>query len=85
VDALVVKSDGPHFLLATIHFVLKVKRSKPESKAQVRDARTSARTGDHRSSSHSGQSPQSPIAGKERPLTKSLEKHSDGVIRSDQT
>ena len=25
VDALVVKSDGPHFLLATVHFVLNVK------------------------------------------------------------
>jgi CheY-like chemotaxis protein len=25
VDALVVKSDGPHFLLATVHFVLSVK------------------------------------------------------------
>lgn len=26
VDALVAKSDGPHFLLATVHFVLSVKR-----------------------------------------------------------
>lgn len=25
VDALVVKSDGPHFLLATVHFVLNIK------------------------------------------------------------
>jgi len=25
VDALVAKSDGPHFLLATVHFVLNVK------------------------------------------------------------
>jgi DNA-binding response OmpR family regulator len=25
VDALVVKSDGPHFLLATVHFILNVK------------------------------------------------------------
>jgi DNA-binding response OmpR family regulator len=25
VDALVIKSDGPHFLLATVHFVLNVK------------------------------------------------------------
>ncbi len=30
VDALVVKSDGPHFLLATVHFVLNV-RSGPAS------------------------------------------------------
>jgi DNA-binding response OmpR family regulator len=27
VDALVAKSDGPHFLRATIHFVLQAKRS----------------------------------------------------------
>jgi DNA-binding response OmpR family regulator len=27
VDALVAKSDGPHFLWATIHFVLQAKRS----------------------------------------------------------
>jgi DNA-binding response OmpR family regulator len=28
VDALVIKSDGPHFLLATVHFVLNVKPAK---------------------------------------------------------
>ena len=28
VDALVAKSDGPHFLLATVHFVLNVKPAK---------------------------------------------------------
>jgi DNA-binding response OmpR family regulator len=38
VDALVVKSDGPHFLLATVHFVLNVKpaprqANKPGSEA----------------------------------------------------
>ncbi|MFY9845695.1 MAG: hypothetical protein ACLP0H_22250 [Terriglobales bacterium] len=33
VDALVVKSDGPHFLLATVHFVLNVKP------AQVRESK----------------------------------------------
>ena len=38
VDALVAKSDGPHFLLATIHFVLKVKptqRHEGELRAQT--------------------------------------------------
>jgi DNA-binding response OmpR family regulator len=29
VDALVIKSDGPHFLLATVHFVLNVKPTEP--------------------------------------------------------
>lgn len=38
VDALVAKSDGPHFLLATIHFVLNVKpaqRRERELRAQM--------------------------------------------------
>jgi len=35
VDALVLKADGPHFLLATIHFVLNVKsREKAARKAK---------------------------------------------------
>jgi DNA-binding response OmpR family regulator len=29
VDALVIKSDGPHFLLATVHFVLNVRPAQP--------------------------------------------------------
>jgi DNA-binding response OmpR family regulator len=32
VDALVVNSDGPHFLLATVHFVLNVKPVQRQSK-----------------------------------------------------
>jgi DNA-binding response OmpR family regulator len=38
VDALVAKSDGPHFLLATIHFILNVKpaqRREGELRAQM--------------------------------------------------
>lgn len=38
VDALVTKSDGPHFLLATVHFVLSVKpvhRSGAKLRAQT--------------------------------------------------
>ncbi len=31
VDALVVKSDGPHFLLATVHFVLHVKPARVQN------------------------------------------------------
>jgi DNA-binding response OmpR family regulator len=30
VDALVVKSDGPHFLLATVHFVLSAKPARDQ-------------------------------------------------------
>jgi CheY-like chemotaxis protein len=39
VDALVVKSDGPHFLLATVHFVLTVKPAqRHESKIRAKAA-----------------------------------------------
>src|SRR3954468_3820642 len=30
VDALVIKSDGPHFLWATVHFILNAKRNPRE-------------------------------------------------------
>ena len=50
VDALVIKSDGAHFLWATVHFVLNVKRTqrrggtlKALKAAQLR--RTRARSG----------------------------------------
>jgi DNA-binding response OmpR family regulator len=42
VDALVAKSDGPHFLLATVHFVLNVKP------AQSHDGKLRAQTPAHR-------------------------------------
>jgi DNA-binding response OmpR family regulator len=35
IDALVVKSDGIHFLLATVHFVLKVKPFQSHAAAAV--------------------------------------------------
>jgi hypothetical protein len=38
VDALVAKADGPHFLLATVHFVLNVKP------AQRREAKLRSQT-----------------------------------------
>jgi DNA-binding response OmpR family regulator len=42
VDALVAKADGPHFLLATVHFVLNVKP------AQSHDGKLRAQTPAHR-------------------------------------
>jgi len=42
VDALVAKSDGPHFLLATVHFVLNVKP------AQHREGKLRSQTLVHR-------------------------------------
>ncbi len=41
VDALVVKSDGPHFLLATVHFMLNVKP------AQLRESKLRSQTPAH--------------------------------------
>lgn len=41
IDALVAKSDGPHFLLATLHFVLNVRP------AQRHEARARSRTPAH--------------------------------------
>lgn len=40
VDALVAKADGPHFLLATVHFVLNVKPAR----RQTRKLKTPAKT-----------------------------------------
>jgi len=79
VDALVVKSDGPHFLLATIHFVLKEAAPTPGKQAQVRDARTSAAYGKITRSSRPWSGQCSSIANCRQGnalLTKSLEKHS---------
>lgn len=46
VDALVIESDGPHFLLATVHFILNVKPAQRRDAIQRFDAPTSAvRTG----------------------------------------
>jgi DNA-binding response OmpR family regulator len=55
VDALVTKSDGAHFLWATVHFVLNVKP------AQSREARleTEKRTDKHPPGGPAGQAPQS--------------------------
>ncbi len=42
-DALVIKSDGPHFLWATVHFILNVKRT--QQREPRLGAHTSARIG----------------------------------------
>jgi DNA-binding response OmpR family regulator len=85
VDALVVKSDGPHFLLATIHFVLKVKPlQRRESKLRSETPAHLRRTGRSREAAGHGQAnaPQSPIAGKETPFSPKVWKSiRDRVIR----
>jgi DNA-binding response OmpR family regulator len=42
VDAFVVESDGPHFLLATVHFILNVKPAKRREAMQRIEAPTKA-------------------------------------------
>ena len=73
VDALVVKSDGAHFLLATVHFVLNVKP------AQRREQRTQTpahlrRPGKARSAAHPRQAnpPQAATDGKSAPFTQEV-------------
>jgi DNA-binding response OmpR family regulator len=48
VDALVAKSDGPHFLLATVHFVLNVKPAQG-AKGKLRAQTPAHRRGPSRS------------------------------------
>ncbi len=49
VDALVTKSDGPHFLWATVHFVLNVKPTqRREGTLRVQKAARLRRTGESR-------------------------------------
>jgi DNA-binding response OmpR family regulator len=49
VDALVTKSDGPHFLWATVHFVLHVKPAqRHEGKRRAKAARHPGRAGKSR-------------------------------------
>jgi DNA-binding response OmpR family regulator len=43
IDALVLKADGPHFLLATVHFVLNVK-SGAQSRRNPRHLRSTSRS-----------------------------------------
>jgi DNA-binding response OmpR family regulator len=47
IDALVAKSDGPHYLWATVHFVLNTKRraNPRKSKVSSRNGRVLARKG----------------------------------------
>jgi DNA-binding response OmpR family regulator len=56
VDALVVKSDGPHFLLATVHFILNVKPAqRHEEKIRTQTPAHLRRSGKSRPSADQGQ------------------------------
>ena len=72
VDALVTKSDGPHFLWATVHFVLNVKPTQPregtlraQKTAHLRRIGASRDIGNERQSD----APQSTFSGKDVPFS----------------
>jgi DNA-binding response OmpR family regulator len=75
VDALVTKADGPHFLLATVHFVLNVKAA-PRYEGKPR-AQTSSRLRRHGRSREGADclppnTPQSAMAEKDAPFPRKV-------------
>jgi CheY-like chemotaxis protein len=78
VDALVTKADGPHFLWATVHFVLNVKPTlRPEGRGMAQMPRHLRRPGRSRERTGPGppKTPQTAIGQKDAPF-------SPGVWRS---
>jgi DNA-binding response OmpR family regulator len=78
VDALVVKSDGPHFLLATVHFVLSVRPARhhkvklgPQTPAHLRRSGRSREAADP---GHMSASLASPKSASPNPATGEHEK-----------
>ncbi len=59
VDALVVKSDGVHFLWATVHFVLNVRPEQHRKKGRAQTPAHPRRPGRLREVAHSDQGPSS--------------------------
>ena len=78
VDALVAKSDGPHFLLATVHFVLNVKPAhRHEEKLRAQTPAHLRRPGRSREGSESRPASPAQLATNERDAA-----FSSGVWRS---
>ena len=71
VDALVVKSDGPHFLLATVHFVLTVKPAQHQAKLRAQTPAHLRRAGRSRAGADPGVAspPQAAADGKYTPFS----------------
>jgi DNA-binding response OmpR family regulator len=74
VDALVVKSDGPHFLLATVHFLLHVKpaqrkKNRPETPAHLRCSGRSQEVAPDRGQANT---PQSATEGNDAPFSREV-------------
>ncbi len=74
VDALVVNSDGPHFLLATVHFVLNVKPVQGQNKLRSQASVHLRRMGRSREVVDDGQAntPQSATDGRAAPLSREI-------------
>src|SRR5271165_348198 len=83
VDALVVKSDGPHFLLATVHFVMNVKPAQVrESKLRSQTPAHLRRVGRSREGTERGNSLRLAIDGKDKPFAREVWRSiRDGTIR----
>ena len=72
VDALVTKADGPHFLLATVHFVLNVKPvQRREGKLRVQASAHLRRPGRSREGADHWQAnpPRRPIDERDMPIS----------------
>jgi len=84
VDALVVKSDGPHFLLATVHFVLNVKRAQLRESKPTQAPAHLRRPGRSREGTDRGQASRLQLAtdGKDKPLAREVWRGiRDGTLR----
>jgi DNA-binding response OmpR family regulator len=75
VDALVISSDGPHFLLATVHFILSVQPAqRPKAKRRAQTSVQLRRTGRSRVESDNKQlvTSRSGIDEKDAPFSQRL-------------
>jgi len=74
VDALVVNSDGPHFLLATVHFVLNVKPAQRRNKLRSQASAHLRRPGRSREVVDHGRAnaPQSATDGMATPFSREV-------------
>jgi len=75
IDALVAKSDGPHFLLATVHFVLNVRPAqRHEAKVRSQTPAHLRRPGRSRERANDVQAipPQSAADGKDAPFPREV-------------
>lgn len=75
-DALVVKSDGPHFLLATVHFILNVKPAQRRNSRPIAELsahlRPSGRSREPAPDRGQANIPQSATKGNDAPFSREV-------------